>query len=122
MLAHPSIREIGYLDDVTTVLCKCHALILPSIEEGSALVSYEARACGCVLLVSEATGARCVHMKNGLVHKVGDVTSLREHIDLLASDRDLFLRLQNESLAGLRQLTWLKAAEKLVNIYRECLE
>ncbi len=34
-------------------------LILPSIEEGSALVTYEARACGCVLVVSEATGARC---------------------------------------------------------------
>ena len=32
-------------------------LVLPSIEEDSALVTYVARASGCVLLVSDAAGA-----------------------------------------------------------------
>ncbi len=121
ILAHPSVHEVGYIDDVTTVLRKCHALILPSVEEGSALVTYEARACGCVLLVSEATGARCVHMKEGLVHKVGDVVSLQKHIDLLASDSGLFLKLRNNSLAASSELTWDKAIEKLANIYKRHL-
>ena len=120
-LAHPSIKEVGFLNDAVALLQKCHVLILPSIEEGSALVTYEARACGCVLLVSEASGARCSHMRDALVHKVKDVDSLREHIDLLASDKAFFEKLQKSSIAGLSNLTWEKAATTLVQIYRNLL-
>lgn len=120
-LAHPSIKEVGFLNDAVALLQKCHVLILPSIEEGSALVTYEARACGCVLLVSEASGARCSHMHDALVHKVKDIDSLREHIDLLASDKTFFEKLQKSSIAGLCNLTWEKAAETLVQIYQNLL-
>lgn len=121
MLGHPSIQEIGYLDDVTTILHKCHALVLPSIEEGSAIVTYEARACACVLLVSEASGAHCRHMHDALIHKVGDMDSLRRHIDMLASDKALYARLQENSVAGLDNLTWERATETLLDIYRRLL-
>ncbi|MCJ7777292.1 MAG: hypothetical protein MUP16_03150, partial [Sedimentisphaerales bacterium] len=93
----------------------------PSLAEGSSLVTYEARACGCVLLVSEASGAVCEHMKNGLIHTPGDVKTLREQIDLLAFDSSLFTRLRNNSIAGISDLTWDKAAERLVIAYHECL-
>jgi len=118
---HPSIEHLGYVPDVGEVMRRTDALILASLAEGSALVTYEARACGCVLLVSEASGAPCRHMYDALVHKVGDVDSLREHIDMLASDRNLFQRLRKNSLAGLDELTWDKAAEVLVDIYQQCL-
>jgi len=120
-LAHPSVKDVGSLSDVAPLLQKCHALVLPSIEEGSALVTYEARACGCVLLVSNAAGAVCEHNKNALVHKVGDVSTLRSHIDMLASDAQLFSRLRNNSIAGVSELTWDKAAESLIRAYQECL-
>lgn len=120
-LSHPSIKELGFQNDINSLLQKCHALILPSISEGSAIVTYEARACGCVLLVSEATGAVCEHMKDGLVHKPGDVDTLRNHIDLLASDKNLRERLQANSLAGVASLTWTEAAKRLVKAYQECL-
>ncbi len=117
-LSHPSVEEVGFLSEPRSLLQKCHALVLPSIEEGSALVTYEARACGCVLLVSEAAGAHCTHMQDALVHKVGHAASLREHIDLLAGSEAFFKKLQVKSLAGLESLTWQKAAEVLVDIYR----
>jgi glycosyltransferase involved in cell wall biosynthesis len=120
-LLHPSVKELGFQKDVCSILQKSHALILPSIEEGSALVTYEARACGCVLLVSEVSGALCRHMHDALVHKVGDVDSLREHIDMVASDRSFYQKLRNNSLAGLGQLTWERAAEILVDIYRKLI-
>ena len=68
---------------------KSHVLVLPSIEEGSALVTSEARASGCVLLVSEAAGAICKHMENALVHRVGDVEELTRHITLLDANPDV---------------------------------
>lgn len=120
-LAHPSVKEIGFDNNVSALMQKCHALILPTIEEGSALVTYEARACGCVILVSEAAGAHCRHMYDALVHKVGDVDSLRKHIDMVASDGSFYRMLKKNSLDGLDQLTWEKAAEILVGIYRQTL-
>lgn len=121
-LTHPSIKELGFQNDVNSLLQTCHALILPSMSEGSAIVTYEARVCGCILLVSEATGAICQHMRDALVHKVGDVDSLRQHIDVLNSDRSLYTKLRNNSLAALDQLTWEKATQRLVKAYRECLD
>jgi glycosyltransferase involved in cell wall biosynthesis len=96
-------------------------LILPSVEEGGALVTYEARACGCVLLVSSVSGAKCQHMKNSLVHEPGDVDALSRHIDLLDSDRELYFKLRENSLADVGDLTWQKAVESLVKAYRKCL-
>jgi hypothetical protein len=46
--------------------------VLLTIEEGSALVTSEARGSGCVLLVSEAAAAICTYMQMALVHQVGD--------------------------------------------------
>jgi hypothetical protein len=47
----------GYLADVSGEMRNPDVLVLPSIEEDSALVTYDARASGCVLLVSDAAGA-----------------------------------------------------------------
>ncbi|MBN1788207.1 MAG: glycosyltransferase family 4 protein [Sedimentisphaerales bacterium] len=120
-LAHPSIKELGFNNDVGSLMRQCHAMVLPSIDEGSALVTYEARACGCVLLVSEATGARCTHMHDSLVHNVGDVDTLREHIDLLANDSSFYQKVRKNSIAGINDLTWDRASELLLSAYQRCL-
>jgi glycosyltransferase involved in cell wall biosynthesis len=73
MLAHPSVEVLGFRNDVPELMRKSDLFVLPSIEEGSALVTSDARGSGCVLLVSEAAGAICKHMENALVHRVGDI-------------------------------------------------
>jgi glycosyltransferase involved in cell wall biosynthesis len=93
--------------------------VLPSVEEGSALVTYEARACGCVLVVSEATGARCQDGVDGLVHAPGDVATLTEHLRRLHGDRELLQRLRRAGLARTCDLSWEAAGEELVGIYAE---
>src|ERR1043165_8352247 len=96
-------------------------LILPSLEEGSALVTYEARGCGCVLLVSEATGAPCTHTVNALVHKPGDVDALTRHIRTVVDDRALLRRLRESSLRDISELTWSHAAKRLNDLYLEAV-
>src|SRR5262249_45067690 len=96
-------------------------LVLPSIEEGSALVTYDARGCGCVLLVSDASGAVCTHMENALVHKVGDTATLAQHITMLHEDRELLRRLRGASLDTVQELTWPAAGRKMVETYKEML-
>jgi glycosyltransferase involved in cell wall biosynthesis len=96
-------------------------LVLPTIEEGSALVTSEARASGCVLAVSEAAGAICQHMENALVHRVGDVPALVRHITMLHEDRALLERLRASSLANVSEITWTAAGAKLLGVYRETI-
>jgi len=120
-LKDPSVEYFDFRRNVQNFMRKSDVLVLPSLAEGSALVTYEARACGCVLLVSEAAGAICEHMRDALVHAPGDVETLRKHIDLLASDVKLLTHLRNKNLAGVSELTWEKAAQSLVAGYQQCL-
>lgn len=122
LLDHPSVQHLGFVKDVPSIMRRSNMLILPSIEEGSALVTYEARACGCVLLVSDATGARCTHGVDGLIHAAGDVEALTEHLALLVSDRARLAQLRRASLAGVQELTWKHAAKIMLGIYRDLID
>ena len=121
MLAHPSVKALGHRSDVPELMRTSDVLVLPSIEEGSALVTSDARASGCVLLVSEAAGAICEHGVNALVHQVGDVAALREHLTMLHQDRELLERLRAESLRTAPGLTWRAAGVRLYEAYKEVL-
>src|SRR5208282_2595276 len=94
MLSHPSVKVLGERNDVPELMRKSDILVLPSIEEGSALVTSEARGSGCVLVVSEAAGAICRHMENALVHGVADVAALTQHFTVLHSNRALLENLR----------------------------
>jgi glycosyltransferase involved in cell wall biosynthesis len=116
-LEHPSVQERGFEPDLAATMRDSDILVLPSVEEGSALVTYEAQASGCVLLVSDAAGARAEHMEGGLIHAAGDVAALTDHLRLLDRDRALLARLREHTLARRPELTWDRAAEDLESIY-----
>lgn len=121
MLSHPSVHVLGHRTDVPKLMRQSDILVLPSIEEGSALVTSEARGSGCVLLVSEAAGAVCQHGENALIHRVGDVPALTGHINLLHQDRAFLRKLRAESLRRVPEITWDAAGLKLLEVYRETI-
>jgi glycosyltransferase involved in cell wall biosynthesis len=120
-LAHPSVKRLGHRSDVPELMRQADVFILPSIEEGSALVTSEARGSGCVILVSEASGAICQHMENALVHSVGDVETLAGHITRLHEDRAFLAQLRVSSLRTVHEITWTAAGVKLLQAYRDTL-
>jgi glycosyltransferase involved in cell wall biosynthesis len=121
LLAHPSVEEQGYVADPAALMRSLDVLILPSVEEGSALVTYEARASGCVLVVSDHSGAVCSDGVDALVHPAGDEAALAGHLRALAEDRDLLRRLRAASLAGAGELTWSAAGRTLLDAYAAAL-
>jgi glycosyltransferase involved in cell wall biosynthesis len=121
MLSDRSVQVLGHRMDVPDLMRKADIFVLPTIEEGSALVTSEARGSGCVLLVSEAAGAICKHMENALVHRVADVDTLTRHISMLYNDRVFLDKLRRNSLDTLDDLTWTKAGQKLLSAYRETI-
>jgi glycosyltransferase involved in cell wall biosynthesis len=118
MLAHPSVKVLGHRNDVPELVRKSDILVLPSIEEGFGLVITEAMGSGCVPLASEACTEVCDHMKTGLMHRVGDVDALTQHITMLHEDRALLEKLRAAGLAAAPGVTWTAAGRVLLNVYR----
>jgi glycosyltransferase involved in cell wall biosynthesis len=122
MLAHPSVKVLGHRNDVPELVRKSDILVLPSIEEGFGLVITEAIGSGCVPLASEACTEICDHMKTGLMHRIGDVEQLTQHIALLHEDRALLAKLRAAGLEMAPSITWTAAGRILLGAYRETIE
>jgi glycosyltransferase involved in cell wall biosynthesis len=122
LLEHPSVDVRGFVDDPAALMRESDALVFPSVEEGSALVAYEAQACGCVLVVSEATGARCRDGVDGLVHAPRDVATLTDQLRRLHQEPDLLARLRAAGLAHSKDLTWAAAGGELLEAYADAVD
>jgi glycosyltransferase involved in cell wall biosynthesis len=116
-LEHPSVVTRGFVRDPGPLMRESDIFLFPSIEEGSAIVTYEAQASGCVLVVSDASGARVKHMRQGLLHRAGDVDSLTAHVRRLNEDRDFLRELRRATVAARDDLSWDRAAEELAGVY-----
>ncbi|MGB8887750.1 MAG: glycosyltransferase family 4 protein [Candidatus Korobacteraceae bacterium] len=121
MLSHPSVKVLGHRNDIPQLMRKSDVLILPSIEEGFGLVIAEAMGSGCVPLASEACTEICRHMKTGLMHRVGNVEALTQHITMLHEDRALLERLRSACLEAAPSITWTAAGQVLLDAYRETI-
>ena len=122
LLDLPGVRVAGFSDDVPGAMRSADVLLLPSVEEGSALVGYEAQGSGCVLLASSAAGARIRHGEDGLVHAPRDVVTLASQLRAVATDPLLLGRLRSASIDAARDLTWTHAARRLIEVYEEGLK
>lgn len=120
-LDHPSIVELGFVTDVADLLAQSDILLLPSLEEGSALVTYEAQACGCALLVSHAAGAAMTEGREGLMHRPGDKDALTSHLRRLLNNRDALRAMQSAAASNARQLTWSNSIARQLEIYDRTL-
>jgi glycosyltransferase involved in cell wall biosynthesis len=119
LLSHPSVQVLGHRDDVPELMRASDVLMLPSIEEGSALVCTEAIGSGCVPLVSDASTGVCVDGRDSLVHRVGDVDALTRHLTMLDGDRDRLAALRAACLQAAPGLTWTMAGRQLLRVYEE---
>jgi glycosyltransferase involved in cell wall biosynthesis len=118
-LSHPSIVQLGHRQDVPELMQGADILLMPSIEEGFALVCAEAIGAGCVPLASTACTEMCRHMENAMVHHVGDVPTLRQQITELHGNYELLAKLRAGALRSRPDWTWAAAGRALVSAYEE---
>ncbi len=117
----PSIRFLGHVADTAPIYRQASAFVLPSIEEGSALVTYEAMASGLPVIFTYNTGAVARDGIEGIQVPIRDVDALAEAIERLYRDPDLR---QEMGRAGRRRAeahTWEAAAARLIAAYEEAL-
>jgi alpha-maltose-1-phosphate synthase len=83
-----------------------HLLVLPSIEEGLALVQGQAMACGCPVLATAATGAEDLFTdgEQGFIVPDRDLDALSERMQQIADDPALQRRLSEAALLRVKDL------------------
>jgi starch synthase len=83
-----------------------HLLVLPSIEEGLALVQGQAMACGCPVLATTATGAEDLFTdaREGFIVPDRDVDALTTRMQQIADDPALQHNLSEASLQRVKHL------------------
>jgi glycosyltransferase involved in cell wall biosynthesis len=116
-LADPSIEVRAFAPEIERVMQRADVLVLPSVTEGSALVTYEAQGCGVALLVSDASGAPCREGVEALIHPARDVDALTDHLRRVATDPELLGHLRAGARANREELTWSRAGTRLHAVY-----
>ena len=90
--------------ELARLMSRSHVLVLPSIEEGLALVQAQAMACGCPVLCSTATGGEDLFTDGveGYIVPARDSAALAEKMQLLADDPALQRGMREAALARVR--------------------
>ncbi len=92
--------------------------VLPSICEGSAIVTYEALASGLPVVATPNTGAMVREGIDGVLVPIRDVEALAKVLERFARDREFLRFCSQNALAGRERLGLPVYREKLVGIIR----
>jgi len=97
--------------------------ILPSIEEGLAMVQLEAMACGLPVICSTNTGGEDIirDSVDGFVVPVRDVETLKEKILYFYEHEEERKAMGQSALERAKEFTWDKYGERLVEAYKKIL-
>lgn len=87
-------------------MSRSHVLVLPSVEEGLALVQGQAMACGCPIIATRATGAEDLFTDGieGFIIADRDVDALALRLQQLADDAGLRERMSAAALERVKSL------------------
>ena len=113
------VRVLGPIPQVQLAahMSAAHVLVLPSVEEGLALVMAEAMACGCPVLATKNTGAEDLFEDGaqGFIVEARDVDALASRLQLLADDPPLLQRMSSRARAKIETIGgWSDYADALL--------
>jgi glycosyltransferase involved in cell wall biosynthesis len=98
--------------------------VLPTLEDGFAVATAEAMACGLPVITTANNGAADIitHGKDGFIVPVRSPEALAEHLDLLYRDRELTREMAKSAASkASSELGWDKYASRLLQVYHSVL-
>lgn len=123
-------RNISFKGPMSQVLLKeqlsrSHVFVLPSVEEGLALVQAQAMACGCPVICSRATGGSDLFDDGveGFIVKTGDVDAITSRMALLANNETLRGTMSAAALARVHKIGgWSSYGRGYISVLNELVE
>lgn len=95
-------------EQVLELMKTCHALVLPSIVEGRALVQQEAMSCGLPLIITPNTGGDdlIVNQETGFLVPIRQPEMLAEKFTWLAEHRELLPEMGAQAQRKAQSISW----------------
>lgn len=121
-LGNHNIEHIPFTSDLKSVYLDADILLLPSLEEGSPLVTYLALGAGLPSIVSTMGGGGIIgDGQEGLVVEPHDTDKWVDAIRKLFSDAELRLKLSNNAYRKAEEYLWGKVGRRRVELLRASL-
>ncbi|MCJ2188713.1 glycosyltransferase [Novosphingobium beihaiensis] len=111
--------------ELPEIMSQAHAMVLPSIEEGMALVQAEALASGCPVIASRNTGGEDLFSdgSEGFIVPIRDPQSITDRLQQLADDPDLRDSMSEAGMSKIKNLGgWDLYGSKYMTIFDEALD
>lgn len=124
---HPRLRLLGYkpIEELHRYYSQGSVFVLPSIEEGLAMVQAQAMACGLPLVCTPNTGGEDFLTADGVegfVVPIRDVEALKERILRLYESPELCAEMGRAARARVSTgFTWDDYGDRMVALYRDVL-
>ena len=120
------VRVLGHVpqDQLKALMSRSHVMVLPSIEEGLALVQAQALACGCPVIGTDHTGAEDLFEdgQQGYIVPIRDVDALAQRMQQLADDPVLRAQMSARAVQRVQQTGgWHEYGAKASEIYQELI-
>lgn len=116
----PSIRFLGYVEDLQAWFDKASVFVFPTLEEGSARVTYEAMACGLPLITTPNSGWVGSHGEHGLEVPIRDPEALGEAMKRMYYDDEERRRMGTSSREHIRRDFTMEAyGDRLYEAYSQ---
>lgn len=106
---------------VREFMSSSHVMVLPSIEEGMALVQAQALACGCPVIASTNTGSEDLFTdgEEGFIVPIRDSAALRDRMQRLADEPDLQQAMSAAALEKVKQMGgWKQYGDRWLELLR----
>jgi glycosyltransferase involved in cell wall biosynthesis len=126
-LAQDNIRVLGHVPHLKLkdIISSSHAMVLPSVEEGLALVMAESLACGCPVIATENTGAEDLFAdgKEGFIVPIRNAAAISERLQILADNPMLRETMSHAAVSRAVSLSgWAQYGEQYFKLLHELVQ
>jgi glycosyltransferase involved in cell wall biosynthesis len=116
------VKLLGHVPqpDLKNLMSRSHVLVLPSLEEGLAMVMAQALACGCPVIATRNTGAADLFEdgREGYIVEAADARALTDRMQAFADDLALQQRMRAAAVERVRSIGgWSAYGDHAMQLY-----
>lgn len=121
-LKRPDVRHAGFVPDPVEPYNSGTVFVFPSVDEGSAKVTYEAMACALPVIVTPNAGSLARDGQDGFIVPIRSTEALMEKILFFYENRGAAEIMGAAARKHIEQYTWEHYERTLVTEYRRLLQ
>ncbi len=117
-----TIKFLGFRKDIPELMDRASVFAFPSLDEGSALVTYEAMAAGLPVITTPNAGSLVRDSLDGYIIPIRDSAALAERIEFFYKYPEQAKAMGESGRERISKFTWERYGEELVKAYIRMLK